>query len=1768
MKRILITWMLAILAGSATLFAQSMSNDGHQLTNLWKQYESAHKADLPQKEADVLAQIKKEAGAKRLPVDFYDAATTYVSVVQRRDWKQREALRENLEKEVAAYGEPIVTFLWMADWKSSSSDELWAFVQQHPDGFKGCNRALHRGVDGLLNGSLKPFIRTDKEYALWYLAGRRYNTQDEITDALQAEVAGIYPNEAALEYFKLSRQGWSQEKREQEKKAYQSLADKYAGKAFSVYPRADLLRIRSNQLHESQAGQEAFKALYADATALEKERKGYSGEDKTLVAGCHYPADLMESLTDKDLDVQFKDGKALVLFRNLKSATVTLREGKKTVKSWSAANPAASFYVQDTVRLDLPVLPDGEYTLEAKNGKISDEDYYTQYTLSIATRQDSRGRCVYVTDYDTGVPLRSVTLRLRKSGKEIASSTLKLDGFTPLPKAFAKHLEGSTATWEVVAESGTRKSRSIILDRNSKWTAKQYNDQVRCNIYKDRGAYNPGDTLQFKAIVYQGDPARGLQVIKGRKVKMILRDSQDNEVAALDLTTNDWGAVSGSFALPEGLRNGRFELEAEGLGYDWFRVDEFVLPTFELQFDKTEKLYLAGDEVPVSGKLVSYSGHNLTGARIRVKVSCYGNDVFDQEVPVEDGNTFKAVFPTKESGYYHAEVTVTEATGETHDYGTGWYIGDELQVRATVLGVADVDIVASDPQNSDEPYYWRRSRAKYVVENRAPKVMLQAMDESGNDVPLPVKYELKDASGKVVVSGETASGEVLPLQLPADGMYQLKATVSALNAEGKTISENEIFYIYCLSPGNRQLCKEARRVFIAGPRNVAAKGAVTARMGTTEGDAWAVVTLYGEKRQVLVHQTMHVTDGSLENISLDYKDSYPDAVRLQVFYFIHGTTVQYNREYRRAKDKYSLPLEFTRFHDKAYPGTEYSFTVKTAPGTEVLVAAWDKSIDAIEENDWPLVNTLDFSVEGVNVSSACGRVGSDRGPVFYGAAAGMVRSKSVGNMNMMALEESAPNELADDAIAFQMVEEKPAFGGSPTPVDIREKFASALTFQPHLKPAKDGTLTFSFRTSDKLSTYYVRVYAHDQLMRNAMDEEEMVVSVPVKVSVLEPRYLYVGDTYNAAVTLSSVADEDVSGTLSLQVGSAVQQVSVTVPAGKTVTRYFPVEVPSSMTSEGCTAEVAKKRADAPSDVSPSSVIPGSTGNLTLTAAFRAAEFSDAIRVHVPVYAASQQLTEAHSAVLRAGMDREALLKELRARFVNVPGSAATLKDITVLDMVKDAIPSHVDPKNNDVLSLSEAWYVRLLAARLNGDGRVSAVADDLLEKILSCRNADGGFGWFEGMKSSPVITAVMLERFARLRDRGFEVPDVTSSVKFMDKNQFGTEHPYWCGWISDEKYLYVRSMYADVPFTEKAVSSAEKKRFTQFTKDAKSYLVPSKKDGRGLQGQILAKARRLLTLRNLLDREGGLALAKAWGITLGTSAKLKNSIKADMASLLEYAVEHRDGGWYYPNAVMPWRGLLESEAYAHALLCDLLSTSSEGNTSELAKMRADALSEVSPSSSGVLASEVADGIRLWLMLQKETQKWDAEPEFIDAITAILDGSEAVLGTRVLALSATYEAPLDKIKASGNGFTIGRKFFREGKEIKPGDEVAVGDRITVQYEIWNGENRSFVKVTAGREASLSPVQQLSGHIGYGFIVPLRRGFVWSFTPQGYRNVKAAATEYYFDSYPEEKTTLSEEFFVVRAGAFVAPVTVIESLYAPHYRANSASRPPLASHTRVQ
>ena len=149
MKRSLIIACLALLA-SWQLNAQSMNESS--LSALWKQYEEASKADLPVKEAEILNQIKQQAMEKHLPVDFYKSATEYVNTVQRRDWKQREKLRADLQKEVESFDEPIVTFRWMSEWQNASTDALWAYVKAHEEGFQGCNRYFHTGLSSYLDG--------------------------------------------------------------------------------------------------------------------------------------------------------------------------------------------------------------------------------------------------------------------------------------------------------------------------------------------------------------------------------------------------------------------------------------------------------------------------------------------------------------------------------------------------------------------------------------------------------------------------------------------------------------------------------------------------------------------------------------------------------------------------------------------------------------------------------------------------------------------------------------------------------------------------------------------------------------------------------------------------------------------------------------------------------------------------------------------------------------------------------------------------------------------------------------------------------------------------------------------------------------------------------------------------------------------------------------------------------------------------------------------------------------------------------------------------------------------------------------------------------------------------------------------------------------------------------------------------------------------------------------------------------------------------------
>lgn len=1857
------TLILALTAVTITLTTLTMSafwnskkksaetdSEGHVLVALWADYEQAVSLDRPAKQVEILSKIKSEASEKRLAWDFYDAAKKYVSDAASRNWKLQDSLKLNLGEEIAKFDEPVMSFVWKLSKGDETAEAIFEYVRANAKRLEAsCNQPFWTSYDGRSSvpgipgsGFVKEFYANDYQYALWTLLAKNFYTGKlfaDIAEALAEYQGDSYPLGAFLEYVQLEKSWRNADWKTSasvKKSALETFAGKYAGKAVSMFAKAALLEMEFSSLGEKKAGSDEYKALYDECAAFENERTAFTGVESKVVGDLTTVENLCSHLTAKSVEVRLEDGKILVLLQNLKSAKLSMspdESGSKTVLSESLANPKCSFYVKDTVSVDLPVVDDGDYVIVAKNGMNVSSRRFCSHRISVASRTDSRGKCIYAAGWKSGKPLECADLQLYKNGKVIASCTdFKFDGFTPLPQEFVSVMKDNvyyTLTCSYKGEDGfMRKSEQLSL--NSWYSTVNSGDDAKVRlcgeIFTDKSAYNPGETLEFKVLLYNIEGRNNARVApQGTECKVVLKDAQDNEVSSQLLTTNEFGSLAGKFALPKGLRNGYWYVNVLTGGKNLLavkpvRVDEFVLPTFDLEFDKTETLFFPGDEVTVSGRVRSLSGHPVSSANAVYEVTSYGDKIDSGKLKMSSDGSFVVSFkalPSQWSRYYNVEVRISDDTGETHEYSRAIWVADELTLELELANGAEGQAFATDEKSEITPRRWRRRESVSILRGNVASVRMDVLSDDGEAVPVKVKYTLLNERGTTLLSGEAASGEAENIDFKScpSGLYTIKADAQARSQSGKEYTDSSSLRILLVNDSMTVLDAPVKDFIMPLGQQVTEGENASIWLGMADdAPVWAIAEIFGEKANVLDIKFVQLSgmrgkDGSLVKLEFPYKKEYPDAVLAKVFYFRNGDSVSYSYEFHKVRKSDILPLEFSAFEDRTLPDTEYTFSVKTAPETECLAAVFDKSSELIEPNHWQVYSPVEYNVCTISYNTSPGSVDADgRDDVI---AYGSVRKSKSPVFYAMNARADVEMECVEDAAP--VMESKSLECGSGAEPAVRNNFASTLTFQPFLRPDKNGNLSFSFRTGGTLSTFIVSLYAHDRSMRNSALRREMTVSLPVKVNVVAPEYLYRSDNYRLAVGLSSVAENDVEGTLTLNIYKggdykalessgakpvSVQSLRVKVPAGESLRSLF--------------------------DVNVNELIP-ECGTLGFKVVFKAENggnaFSDAMFVPVSVYPDTQCLTEAHSAVLLAGADQDALISRLRKMFVNADGDNAEVKVLSIMDMVRDAVPSKVEPAGNDVLTLSEALYVRRLADALRAAGRMPArdsvvlSDEELMKKMLACHNADGGFGWFEGMSSSPVITAVLLERCAKMLKAGLldgseavsgdaasakNVEEVlASAVKYIDKSQFAYFQaiPFWCGGLSDSQYMYVRSMYASVKFTEwDSVSGILGrlfgKRAKQFRSDAKAYLVPSKE--RGLNGHILDKARRLSTLIRLSSSSDGIALAKSWGVSVNAGARLERSLEADVTSLLEYAVMHKDGGMYYPNAVMPFRGLLESEAYAHSMLCDLLS-------GYAFRMQSAGKGSVNASE----AKRVADGIRLWLMLQKETQHWEATPDFVDAINSVMEGDAAVKSTKVVVLSAVTDLPFAEVKASGNGFTVERKFYRIGagpsasgkdpagmseassvsvpaeasmgssgvgsgttadkagrQEIRPGDRVNVGDKIVAEYVIHNDENRSFVKLSSPREAAFRPANQFSGRYGW-WLSPLRIADWYSFTPQGYRNVKSALTEYYFDSYPEENTVISEEFFVTQTGTFSAPVVTIESLYAPHYRANAPALPPLVS-----
>ena len=1736
MKRIfpliLFSFLCLVLASSYPNDKATSRRGTHVLASMWKDYEEAAEAGLPQSMMEISAEIKKEAFRRRLPWDFYDASLKHVDAGVNRNWKLRDSLNTAAAKDFEDFGDPLLLLMYDMNMWKSSPDSLYNYVHRHASRLKrsrtasaysGCNPfSLSVALSSILgpcSESVLNSVDNDYEFALWSLLLRKWDrgkVAARTIDALKASFGNSYPASAFLELFEIDVVKDGRKRLEM----LEEFAEKYSDKAVSLIAWQELLQHEFDGM-EDKASSDEYLAFKEVLNGFQKCKSAFRGDEADIARGCTKVDRMLRQMESKSVKAEFRDGRAEFCLRNMDRIRVTVRNDEESVHDGWLYNARRSFYAYDTLRLDLPPMDDGSWKVVCSDGKKDVAEFiYDKYTLSVAhhdVKSDGGNtKYVYVADYKTGCPLESVDMELlTSSGRSLCKvDNVVLEGFTPVPDKIYGVLDQSRYDSHRLlishrsADGITRRSRAVYLP-GPRRAGEDNKIRLGAEVMTDRGAYNPGDTLQYKVVVYvRGAEMRAAD--EGLDVKVVLRDSRGEKIAEQTQTLNAFGSAAGRFVLDAIERNGYHSLEVSrdgaALGSRGVVVDEFVLPTYDLHFDRFDRIYLPGDKVTLTGVLKSFSGHSLSSADVKYVVKINRELYHEGRLEIASDGRFEIPFTAtcpedRTICDVEVRVMVTDATGETKEFFWSSAIPSWFKVSAQLL-------------DKDEGFYWWPSGSdrdtiydkNIVGDDYVRIVCAMGMDRESPVSGLPMNYRLLKGK-ELVVAGSVMSGDTLSVDfttLPS-GAYEFALEASLKDGYGKTVSEVWRSEILKVGDNDDMLPEPLDRFF-----RVLDADRVRFQIGSAVKPMWTVVELVDEtgtpcvdlqgKEEVRViavngesgsGSTLHVVD-------FDYLESYPEMVTVRVAGFRNSQAITWNRSWKRPVTVPDFNLSISRMQDKAYPDSYCSVDVRMSPDAELLAAVFDKSSETVMDNRWygifPMVKPVPY------VSHVAG---VDAG--HYSPHRLMYKSASRNN----AVDYVSVEEASADMSAM-------GFSDTPARIDIRDDFSTTLAFEPFLYPSESGDARLDFRTSDKLSTFVVQMFAHDKNMNNTVVRRDMLVTLPAKVSVAAPSYLYKGDGYVLNASVSNLSDSPLNGVVTVEVydGNTYADVipvqvlsrNVRVPAGGSAAAGFKIEVPDSLGLKVVFAGCME-----------------SDGSVV--------EVSDGVFVTVPVRPDSQTLAESHSMVVRPGDSIQEIRSMLGKRFVNVSSAGAEYVEVPLMDMLRESIPSVVEPEYMDLISLSEAMHADFMAYGLHkmddkGHEELKPyleAAMTYLNKMSSYRNADGGFGWLRGMPSSETVTAVVLEHLAALRDKrllddihlfyGEDALDVyddmaTDAVKYLDRSFFNKDHDRkHIGYLSLLQYMYVRTRFAAVPFDVKEPA--------KLSWDA---------DVEG--GSLLDKVRLIRIYLALNASDAGKELARSWG--LRNMARLKKQMRGEVESLIEYAVPHPDGGWYYPNAVPSVRGLLGSEAYAHALICDLLRELGEDS--------------------------LADGICVWIMLQKETQQWSNDPGYLAALSSVYESSDAVKDTRVAKMSKRYQKPFSRIKAVGNGMKMDIGYFKEDvrgnrKEVLPGDTLSVGDKVIAVYSLWSQENRSFVRVSVPRPAALSPADQLSGMIG-GWA----RGASGVY-PYCYREVRSDRTIYWVDVFPEEKSSFEEEMFVMQEGKFVTPSAEMECMYSPHYRANS-------------
>ncbi|HXC06831.1 MAG TPA: MG2 domain-containing protein, partial [Bacteroidia bacterium] len=300
------------------------------------------------------------------------------------------------------------------------------------------------------------------------------------------------------------------------------------------------------------------------------------------------------------------------------------------LKEWEVQVPDEEDYCQHSAEIEMPALPMGHYlVLTGSDKSFTYKKQGISYTpvwvsnISYVDRRRNDGSIeFYVLHRQSGEALKGATAQLWLEKYNTANRKyewVRGDKFTCDENGY--FLVPPTKDYRNFNVEFAYGTDRFYLD-NAYYQYAGYKEPKVKNpktfYFTDREIYRPGQTIYFKGICIQSDGEQN-EILKAHPVTVTFYDANSQKISSLDLVSNEFGSISGSFTAPQGVMNGQMYI-GDGYGSKYFSVEEYKRPKFEVTVKPVSGAYRLDDSVTVMGIAKAYSGANIDGAAVKYRI--------------------------------------------------------------------------------------------------------------------------------------------------------------------------------------------------------------------------------------------------------------------------------------------------------------------------------------------------------------------------------------------------------------------------------------------------------------------------------------------------------------------------------------------------------------------------------------------------------------------------------------------------------------------------------------------------------------------------------------------------------------------------------------------------------------------------------------------------------------------------------------------------------------------------------------------------------------------------------------------------------------------------------------------------------------------------------------------------------------------------------------------------------------------------------------------